>query len=274
MHVRGLVELGALVAARGPLFMRPTDDLVERHVQHYWSASRCRFDRWGLEIKECAKLTQRSSSDQAWDDVRPTLEEILVSELLTRTFTAVACAHDRSQGCGQLEPILRSVMTNHLEARNRALSLLVFARGLDVEQAVELNRLRRRAERWTDMLLAHLLPHFDIDEFAYSPSRSREFAADLANERVHSPGVRTWEVILASLRAAFQLGIADCSPNTDLNEHIAASVLACFHSDLFDSSPLAQPMWLMRMERTADDAQELVDNLLEQECHPHTRSAP
>jgi hypothetical protein len=272
MHIRDLVELGALVTAHGSVFMRQPDDLLERHVQQYWLASRCRLDRWALDIKTFSELTQHTTADLIWDEVRPTIEEILVSELLTRTWTAVACANDHLRGSGQLEPVVRSVMAGHLEARNRVLSLLLCGRGLEVEQAVDLNRLRRRAERWTDMLLAHLLPRFDIEDFAFNASRSRDFASDLANEQEHTAPEQMWELILASLRAAFQHGLADDNPNADLNERIAASVLACFHTDLFDSTPLAQGMWLMRMNRTAEDAQDLIDNLVRQECSPDASS--
>jgi hypothetical protein len=265
MHVRELVELGALVAAQGSVSIRPSDDLLERHVEDYWLASRCRLDRWGIAIKNFSTLTQTTTPEEVWDDVRPTIEEILVSELLTRTWSAVACASDQLRGTGQLEPIVRSVMGGHLEARNRALSLLVFGRGLDVEQAVSLNRLRKRTERWTDMLLGHLLPAFDVAEFAFDASRSSDFASDLEHENKHTPPAQTWNLILASLRAAFQHGLSDCSPNADLNERIAAGVLACFRSELFDSSPLAKSLWLARMTQTADDAQDLIDNLVELE---------
>ncbi len=265
MHVRDLVELGALVTAHGAVFIRHADDLMERYVEDYWLASRCRLDRWGHAIKDFSRLTKATSPEDLWDDVRPTIEEILASELLTRTWAAVACASDGQRDSGQLEPIVRSVMVGHLEARNRALSLLVFGRGLGVEQSVVLNRLRRRTERWTDMLLGYLLPEFDVSEFAFSASRARDFASDLKHESEHTSDGQVWKLVLASLRAAFQHGLSDASPNADLNERIAASVLACFRSELFDSSGLVKSLWLVRLNQAADDTQGLIDELVELE---------
>ena len=62
-----------------------------------------------------------------------------------------------------------------------------FVRGLDLQRrhgqiraielslVVDLNRLRCRVERWTDMLLAHLASYIAIDEFAFEPARARDF---------------------------------------------------------------------------------------------------
>ena len=51
MHVRELVELGALVAAHGMRFIQHSNLLTQRHLEQYWVASRCRQDRWTRAMK-------------------------------------------------------------------------------------------------------------------------------------------------------------------------------------------------------------------------------
>src|SRR4030095_3674033 len=85
--------------------------------------------------------------------VRPVLEEILASELLTRIWTATAAAYDQARGDQNLGPVARSILNGHLEARRRLLTILADGRAIELSHAVDLNRFRRCVERWGDMLL-------------------------------------------------------------------------------------------------------------------------
>ena len=261
MHVRDLVELGALVASHGTLLIHRSSLLTRRPMERYWIASRCRQDRWYRAIKSY-RQSSGADAQARWSALRGVIEEILASELLTRTWSAVACAHDRARQQEELEPIARSVMRGHLEARNRALDVLVQGRGFDVEEGAKLNRLRRQTERWTDMMLGYLVSEHAVDEFAFSPQRARDFASDLRHERETVPGDQPWQLAISSLRATFHDGLAPKSPNSDLNERIAGSVLACFQGDLCDSGGVLKSYWLLRLTQVADDTQGLVDDLL------------
>ena len=86
-------------------------------------------------------------------------------------------------------------------------------------------------------------------------------ADDLACDRSPSAIELTWQLVLATLRAAFQTSLADRSPNADLNQRIASSVLALFNNDVFDSLGLPKSLWLERLSHTATDTQGLLDEL-------------
>jgi len=264
MHVRELVELGALVAAHGTAFLQHSSMLTERHLEQYWVASRCRQDRWGWAMRSYNQLSPLHAGLD-WPDMRGVIQEVLASELLTRTWGAVACCYDRLHHCGFLEPIVLSVLAGQLEARNRALQLIVRGHGFSVEEGVGLNRLRRQTERWTDMLLGYLASDHDIGQFAFNAQRTRDFAADLRAERRHAPGDQPWQLAVASLRATFQQGLSQTSPNGDLNRRIACSILACFHSELFDSRGVLKSHWMLRLSQITDDTQGLVEDLLHME---------
>ena len=58
------------------------------------------------------------------------LDEIFASEMLARVWTAVLVARDRRWKTDETEAIARNVLDSHLEARRRALALLLSWDGL------------------------------------------------------------------------------------------------------------------------------------------------
>ena len=265
MHARELVELASILSAQGPMLIRGTPQLSSHGVQQYWTASKCRLDRWARNLKSFA--ADASQLDAAamrvqWPFVRGVLEEILTGEVLTRVWTAVLCLYDRQHGGNEFESLARSIMIGHLEARHRVLMLLVRGPGIDAEGAVKLNHLRRRAERWTDLLVGHLARYGDVAEFAIDVERAVEFSRDLEFQTDQAGGRQAWPLLQASLRAAFQRGLAAVSPNEDLNAQIASAILSCFPADLFDSTGLFRSLWLYRMSNVTSDVQGMIETLV------------
>jgi hypothetical protein len=262
MHARQLVELSALVAAHGPLLVGHEASLPPRGIEQYWVASKNRLERWNRTLKQLAVKAAACCSAADRLLVRGVCEEILTGEVLTRVWSAVLVAYDRQRGTDMAEPIARSVLLGHLEARHRVLTLLVSGPGVDAEEAVKLNRLRRRSERWTDLLVGRLAQQFAVSEFAVDPDRARQFAEDLCRQSRREDGRLAWSLIEASLRAAFRQGLAAASPNADLNAAIAASILSCFPAEVFDGSGLFPSAWLVRLTRITSDTQGLIADLL------------
>jgi hypothetical protein len=210
----------------------------------------------------------------AWREVRPVLEEILVAEILTRVWTSVVCLYDRMHG-SRLEPLVRRVYVGHLEARNRALNVLVYGRGFSTSEAAELNALRRRCERWCDLLLAYLARSHGsdvrplIDEFAIEPDRSREFVRDLQeDEGALAP--LAGQLLQSSLREAFGKGLAAESPYPAFNQQIADSLIACLPDECGTYAPPGDP-WLDRIELMTLDAEGMIRELLEIEGYSSPR---
>jgi hypothetical protein len=271
MHARELVELAGLVAAHGPALIESDRRIPAGGIEQYWTSSKVRLDRWARCLKDFgggekgvrSNLCEAPSGpfrqigpDPFFVRVRGTLEEILTGEVLTRVWTAVLCAHDRRRLDGDAEAVARSVIIGHIEARHRALTLLTRGQGMDAETVAGLNRLRRRAERWSDLLVGYLAGEYEVGEFAVDPGRARDFADDL-------PILSPWPLALASLRAAFRRGLNAESPNADLNARIAASILACFPPEVFDSTGLFSSLRLMRLTSVTEDVQGMIEELLE-----------
>ena len=190
------------------------------------------------------------------------LEEILSGEMLTRVWTAVLCAYDRRRHSDEAEPAARSVMIGHMEARHRVLTLMVRGPGIDAEAALKLNRLRRRTERWTDLLVGHLAGGCAVERICLRPATGPRLCRRLAGSKPASRRPQVWPLVLASLRTAFRQVLSAESPNAELNARIAAGILACFPADLFDSTGLMRSLWLMRLMNAAEDTQGMIEDLL------------
>jgi hypothetical protein len=264
MHARELIELAALVSAQGPVLVRSEHSIPASGIERYWTTSKIRIDRWTHSLKD---LTLQISDDarqreRKWPETRGVFEEILTGEILTRVWAAVLCAYDRSRGTDEAEPVARSVMIGHSEARHRVLTLLSRVVGMDGRSAVRLNRLRRHAERWTDLLVGRLADIQDVSEFAVDAKRAMDFAEDAPNRQGFEASRLAWPLLLASLRRAFQRELGPISPNAELNAGIAASILSCFPSEPLDSSGLFRSLWLLRVTSIAEEAARMVDVLL------------
>jgi hypothetical protein len=264
MHARDLVEMAGIVSAHGPVLIRSGEPISTDSIERYWITSKVRLDHWAWQLRSYCDRdgTDAQRRQDLWPLVRGLLEEILTGEMLTRVWTAVLCAYDRRRGADEAEPVARSVLIGHMEARHRVLGLMVHRSSIDADAAVKLNRLRRRAERWTDLLVGHLAVMHDVSEFAFDPQRAREFAQDFQQRGSYAGGRHVWPLVLASLRAAFRQGLSPQSPNADLNARIAAAILACFPADLFDSTGLLRSLWLMRLTNSVEDTEGMIDDLL------------
>jgi hypothetical protein len=264
MHAREILELAGLASCHGRALMVAPGCLPQETLQRYWSASKCRLDRWARTLKglghappELKRGRRAAQAGYAFS----VLEEILVAEVLTRVWTAVLVGYDHHRESKDAEVIARSIFIGHLEARQRTLQLLAHDPAVTTSQeCMLLNRLRRRAEHWIDLLIGHLSVAEKLQEFAVHPLRAQEFADDLRRQ----PEVlrqQSWRLTLASLRAAFRHEISASSPNADVNGQIADSIVGCFPPEAFDSTGLLGSLWMARLKKSAADAELLIGDL-------------
>lgn len=265
MHVRELVEVAGLLALNGPAMTAAAPSGATSFLEQYWASSKARFDNWSRVLKNAGAVADGNAAMDSTSlvDLRATLDEIFAGEMLTRVWTAVATARDRRWRSSGDEPVARSVLASHLEARHRAMELLLNGHAFSTQQAVTINRLRRRADRWTDVLIGGLWQLGAMDEFAVDAERAEDFAAELALRRHEPDGRNAWRLTLVSLRGAFHTGLSPIAANPDANARIVAGVLGCLQGELFDSTGLPRSLWLMRISATAGDAQGMINELLE-----------
>jgi hypothetical protein len=259
MQARDLVELAALVAQNGHLVMTHGAPLPAPCLERYWTGSKCRLDRWGRALK---RLSEIPADGHLPDELRNSvgvLEEIVTGDVLGRVWAGVVTAHDRRTG-EDAGSIARTILMGQHEAQNRAMSLLVNSPLIDVASAQRLDRLRRRAECWSDLLVGFLSVTEDVTEFGADSQRARDFSEDFRED-----GTRAWSLMFASLRASFATAFERPSPDADLNGEIAAGVILCFQPEVFDSTGLLRPLWISRLQHTTNETQVMIDSLFSDE---------
>ncbi len=264
MHSVELVDLAALVATYAPSFLRLTRGLPQSELERYWTASKCRQDRWQLALLELKESRSRligptgTLHRYAWG----MFEEIFTGEVLARVWTGVLSGFDARHQTDHAQPIAQSVLAGQLEVRCRTLSLLSTARELPLTALVELNRLRRLCERWTDLLLAEIALGGDLSSLAHEPERLRDFAADVPRRTRGAYAETRRSLVRTAVRAAFVRPAPLPAPNSDLNRQIAAGVLGCFQPELFDGAGALRSAWLARLMAAADDTETMMDDYL------------
>ncbi len=274
MHCRELLDLAAMLAVHSRALLR-AQGISPSGLELYWSVSKLRLQRWTRSLQEFLQTQTHGEAAQvrAWQVARPLVEEVLATEVLTRVWTSIVCVRENLEESSHIGPIVRSVYQGHLEARNRGLNVLVYGRGFSTAESAEVNRLRRRCERWCDLLLGYVLggiqgsnppttsenPLVDsLNEFAFEPARMRDFARDASQETLPLAG----QLVMASLRNAFVSELASSTSNPKLNRQVASSILACFEGDLFDATGPMQALWLERIHLRTNDAEEMIEELI------------
>ncbi len=261
MHAQKLIEVAGWISLHGKSLIDNCPVLPDDALSEYWIASRCRMDHWGRALRSLGQ-SESVTTDKLTGHAEPLLslaEEILLSEVLARVVAAVAHTHDTHHKREEASPIGRNTLEAHREARSRLRSLIYTWWPGDSPKARHVHSLAKQAERWVDVLLAYVSRSGDVDHFAYDVSRLREFAYDV---QLHGPASSeaAGQLLTFSLRASF--AAANQPPVcSHLNRQIAGAALGLYGSEAFDSFGLLRPPWMIRAERSTDDAIALLDSL-------------
>lgn len=265
MHCTNLADLAAVLAHHGPSILYRRQQVPPDAVTRYWTVCRQRFDLWHHAMGRYRDLEYEGTTSDLrswWTSHRPMLEEILVSEMLTRVYAAVGAGLDGDCEKSEIAPVVHSVYLSQLEARNRVLHLMVYGRGNSINEAVQLNRLRGEVERWTDALLGRMAVE-QTSPLDYAVSRSRA-AAHAEDARSIPPGAAqdtiSW-LISAAMRDSLSRCVSSEPSLPQANREVAEAVMLCLRPDLFDSVGMFKSLWLHRLEAGADHTDRVLRQL-------------
>jgi len=254
MHANQLAEIGSWVAIHSAnlVFGQPPQKLSA--ANEYWTASKCRLQRWITALKMFDNdIADPSEGHDPWPAMETVVEEILLSEFLTRVWAASVLCHDKYHDSDEMHGLAHSTFVSHIEARNRAVRLLLASQGTNEEAFDRINLIRRKLERWTDLFMA---------------------VADFYSERRQDAGptvVRRQQVLMASF-AADMNALSSHSANPVFNRQIASGILACFPSNRFDSTGLPKSARMLWVEKSQNDTQMLVERLADFESESLEKS--
>ena len=268
MHARELVELAASVATHVESILSGPTGISNEGLDAYWSISRQRLDRWTTVIDTSleAAPTAGTIRDARSDSLLHLAEEVLASEVLTRVWAAVLSAATCLSAYHAAAATGRSVYLGHQEIRLRILKWMVEGSLAESPPVEALNLLRRRCERWTDLLLGRIALAADASAFAFYRKRLAEYHQDFQSEQRAGTLDTSWPTLLTSLASTLQSSLDQRPVCGEANAEIATAVLACLGSNSIDEWGTLRWAWLHRVERITTDAHRLIAELLDMEA--------
>ncbi len=257
MQVSQLAQLASRLAYVGHGLANEGISASGDAAHSYWLAHRFRCDAWHQRISQHRSAIENcgtSRRTRLWQEITPTLQEVLISEPLTRVVAYLARLLEMRSADADWGALAHSCLSSHVETRHRCLSLMVFGYGLPVERAVGLNRLRRLMEFYTDQLLGSLpnLPNLEL--YAFEPEAVAETQRDYRRySRVGPvPNVRLI-ALTTSLEHRLVRDHHNVAANPRLNASLAEAALGMLPPSLFDSFGTVKSELLSQLSVAIED---------------------
>ena len=182
MHAISLAELSSTFVALAATMLDRKIAPLRTAAHEFWIHQRSRHDYWSqllAEHRDSLNRTGASYRARKWHEILPVLQEILVTEPLSRALACFAAQLEEQKISDEFAALAQSVLVSHIEARHRCLHLIVFGNGLPVETAVKLNRIRRHLEAYSDNLIAAFPDVVNIDALCFDSNVVRQSRIEL-----------------------------------------------------------------------------------------------
>jgi hypothetical protein len=252
MHCLLTADLASLLSEHGPAMVCAHSLFEPEAVSRYWAASRHRFNLWHQVLGRYRRAEEAGDSAELrdwWRDHVGLMEEVLVTEMLTRVTAAIVNTIESQSGSDEVGPVTHAVHLTHVEARNRVQKIMLYGRGNSIEDAVRLNRLRQSVERWTDALIGRMAtPSTRNLQYAYDPGRAAHYCEDFG---LLAPGAcrstAMW-LMNASLHDTLSRRTSSRAAFPEANRAVCEAILRILRPKLFDSFGTLKSIWLQRLQ--------------------------
>ncbi len=254
MNRLALADLAASLASHGDSLAISQHEVSAETIMNYWSAFRTRHEQWHRVMagyRDAKNSGSFPSLHRWWDEYEGVLDDILVSELLTRVVATLGSVCERTmidEGNDRVAAVTHGVFHSQLDASYRVGQILLEATAAPVAMIVRLNRLRHGVQRWSDWLVARVTtsPDAHID-YCVDQHRAQAFRAELRDSGDSRFRTMTSWLMNASMREMIQRRSSATPGLEDHNKAVIAAALGLFRSDLFDDYGVPKSHWLMSL---------------------------
>ncbi|MBC8116131.1 MAG: hypothetical protein H7062_17230 [Candidatus Saccharimonas sp.] len=228
LSVKSLVEVALLASRVGRCAIEDRCEPSSNSLRDFWQQTRelqkhwtSRLDAWSAETDpELSQLAELSI-------------QLFTSELLTRVWSTVLLGIDQQTGRDDLSRIARNAVSGLLQVRHGVMSRLLQQPDSLSKHVAEIERMRRRCDRWADLLIGNLAGSRELFEFAFEVERARDFATESMDYDPSTGPHPVEHLVAAGLRMAF-LGQL---PETPLTEpaflRLVQSILGALPQEAF-----------------------------------------
>lgn len=273
MHAIQLTDLAFALARHAATQLALRHPACQESTYAYWLACRSRHDLWNEMLASHRRSSQSGSPIPPWVEIIPVLQEILVTEPLTRCVAHHALTMEEAVIDADFSAIAQSAFEAHLESRQRCLQQMVFGEGISMERSVQLNRLRRVCEQLGNFLLEMMHPiqatsafHFSAD---WRPSALSRLPASISIGLL--PPVQRF-AIFAALRDQLEAEL-DCpqTPGSQIpsiksklnlyNQRVGASVMRLLPAAIFDAFGLPKSLRMAKFSQSSLGSDSAIESL-------------
>lgn len=261
MHCVTLADLAATLSEHGPSLLELRPRVPAETIMNYWAASRSRHELWHRAMgryRDAKNATDFGLLRDWWSEHLVVLEEILVSELLTRVVATIGSETAKAEPSADheshesLAAVTHNVYLAHLEASNRVARIVLESAGCSIQEIVRLNRLRYGVERWADWLIGRVSVDRDRSfDYCIDVARARSFCEEVRESGLSSHRDTTTWLMNAAMREMLVRRTSEHEALGQANHDVASSVLALFRPELFDDYGVPKSVWLHRLQREA-----------------------
>jgi hypothetical protein len=247
LNVRHLAELAGLLSVHAlQIVESPAHPPVEV-LDCFTQISSRRAEAWEQRMEMLCTGSHFWSALYPDDPRTPLMEEILVSEILSRVVAAFLTAWGQQHGEKAVCRFAGEVFNEHQLARRMALLQMVEMAESENPAVRKLDRLRRLAERWTDILLGPLSCRYSLGPLVFDPARSTDYGEAILPHLTSPAGSG---LLSAGLRTAFPESITGVPSHAGYHREIAAAVLGLLPEDLFGHDGVLLPLRSVRLLRS------------------------
>ena len=222
LSAKSLAELALVVSQAAPGILKETGAPSSESIREFWRSNRLLQKRWMNELD--AGTNARSQEIELFERLAP---RVFTSEILIRTFGSLLAAFDRRLGTDDLTRVARNVVSGLLQIRMTVLSQLLAVPENYRDRVLKIDRLRRRCDRWNDLLVGTIGIKDECFDFAFDPDRARDFGEESMFAETEF-GSRPFEhLVSAGLRGTFLQHLSN--QNFDEPEFLilTKSILSC-----------------------------------------------
>ncbi len=173
LSTKSLAELALVVSRVARSVLDESAVPSAASLRSFWQSSRSLQQRW---MKILDDWTAAGTLDvELLERLAP---RVLTCEMLVRTWSTVLAALDRRRGTKDLTHLTRNVVGGLMQIRHGVLSRLLEIPETEHRQVMNIDRLRRRCDRWTDLLVGPLAVGYDCFDFTFDRERARDFGEE------------------------------------------------------------------------------------------------
>lgn len=226
LNVKSLAEVAWLASQVGRRMIAAQSPPTAPTLREFWQSTRALQQHWDELLDSLAP------SDIATPQFKEVATQLFTTEMLVRVWATILGRIDQNTGGNDLTRIVANAVSGLLRIRNRLVTLLL-SPSVPAAWGADLDRLRRRCDRWTDLLIGTICGRDEFFQFAFNPDRARDFAEE-SREAGSSTSHPVELLVAAGVRLSFLGQLPEVAFNSPAFEQLIRAILGSLPTAAFE----------------------------------------